>query len=94
MTRNLGKIRKDYTLFHRLTFGGLFYWLLLKNKSSFKLTSNPIMRFAFIFTCFSNMLDMASTEGEYICNTVFMNNKMFEGVIDKYQLKPAELNKL
>lgn len=88
MKKQLKIIRREYTIFHRLTFVGVIYYLLLRRRTWFKLTGNPIFRFSFILFSFSSMMDAGFTESDYLYNQVVSHNLDFEKVIWKYNESP------
>jgi hypothetical protein len=94
MSKNLGKLRRDYGFFHRLMFGSILYWAVLRRMAWFKLTGSAIMRVCFVFICFNNMIDIGFMESEYLVQNAFINNTQFENVVTKYNLDPSNISKM
>ena len=77
MRQNLHHYRSAFNRYSNMFFGGIGYWLLLRNKPWFKLTGNPVQRVTFVFLSMSYMLDMNFGETEYLTQQIFANNKYF-----------------
>jgi hypothetical protein len=62
---------------HKLVMGGIMYWLLLRRKSWFKLTGNPIFRWTYMYVFVSSLIDASFAETDFLVKQAFINHSEF-----------------
>ena len=78
MRGTLQGFRRNYDIYHKMVFGGVFYHLLLRRKTWFKLTGNGTMRLTFVLWNFMSLIDMSFQENEFLYSKIYENNKSFD----------------
>lgn len=93
LKKSIGKLRRDYSFFSKMLWGGVLYWAVLRRQVWFQLTGNAIMRVCWAFICFNNMIDLTFAQNEFLTQNAFQYNSHFESVLARHNINPTALSK-